>query len=65
MDAFSVFIEDSSPSFGATGLRLSSAVKWNKPFTVSKSLIIRKLGHLDRTLLSQVATGIHSVFPEP
>lgn len=65
MDAYSVFIEQSSPAFLKSGLRLSSAVKWNKPFTIAKSLIIRRLGYLEANLLDQVAGAVRNVFPEP
>src|SRR3972149_203551 len=63
-DPFSIFIDDSSPVFRDTGLRRSSAVKWSKPFTVSKSLLLSKLGILRPSLLNQVHAELIGLFSE-
>lgn len=42
-DPFTVTIPSNSPQFAATKLKQSSAVKWAKPFTTSKRLILRRL----------------------
>lgn len=61
-DAHSVYIDDASPVFSKTGLRCSSAAKWTKPFTISKSLVIRKLGFLDESLFSNVRASLLTLF---
>lgn len=61
-DTYSVYIDSSSPQFAATGLKQSSAVKWGKPFTVSKRLLIRRLGTLESQLLSEVSGSLIGLF---
>lgn len=61
-DPYSVFIDESDPAFSKTGLRCSSAVKWSKPFTIDKSLLIRRLGFLEGQPLSQITHSILGLF---
>lgn len=61
-DPYSIYIDERSSLFSKTGLRYSSAVKWSKPFTMDKSLLIRRLGFLDEQLLMQVAASLLTLF---
>ena len=64
-DPYSIYVRDDSPHFPASGLKFSSAIKWGKPFTISKVLLIRRLGTLDDSIMSQVSAEIRSLFTEP
>jgi len=61
-DPYSVFIDENSSVFQGTGLRRSSSVKWSKPFTLDKSLLIRRLGALDERLAQRVSDAIVTLF---
>lgn len=61
-DPHSVYIDSSSSLFGATGLKQSSAVKWTKPFTICKRLLIRRLGELGHPLMPEVTRNVVSLF---
>ena len=63
-DPHSVYIESTSPLFSATGLKQSSSAKWTKPFTMCKTLLVRRLGHLGSPLMSDVATSILTLFSD-
>ena len=59
-DEFSVYIPD--PDFKAAGLRFPSAIKWNKPATIAKSVVRRRLGALQDNYLSQTTEKLKTVF---
>ncbi len=61
-DPFSVVVANDAPEFASTMLKQSSAVKWAKPFTLSKRLLLRRLGHLDDSLLGEVITKLAQLF---
>ena len=61
-DPYSVYVDASSPIFRATGLRQSSGIKWNKPFTLSKRLLFSKLGILKPLLLAKVQAELVCLF---
>lgn len=61
-DPYSVFIHDDSPCFAKTGLRCASAVKWDKPLAIHKSLLHRRLGRLDEPLFSEVIESLIGLF---
>lgn len=57
------YIDGQSPEFRLTGLsRDPSSVKWTKPFTISRHIIKRRLGHLAPKMFAVVIAHIHSVF---
>ncbi len=57
-DPYSISVESSSPFFPATGLKTSSAIKWNKLMTVSQRLLRRRLGRMHNNLMVQVSKKI-------
>ncbi len=48
--------------FPQTGLRKTSSVKWTKPLTISKKMIMRRLGSLERAPLIEIQARIQSIF---
>jgi len=61
-DQYSVFIDSSSPCFPATGLRIASAVKYTKLITLAKSVIVRRLGVVDATVLLDIQQKVAKMF---
>jgi mRNA-degrading endonuclease toxin of MazEF toxin-antitoxin module len=61
-DPYAIYIDEHTSVFSKTGLRYSSSVKWSKPFTIGKSLLIRRLGVLDEPTLRLVVASILTVF---
>lgn len=59
-DKFAVFIDASH--YSQAGLKCPSAIKWSKPVTVAKSVIRRRLGKIDNSLLSEVRAGLAKLF---
>jgi mRNA interferase MazF len=57
-DPFSISVEPSSPFFAATGLKTSSAIKWNKLMTISQRLLKRRLGKMHEDLMVQISKQI-------
>lgn len=55
-------IDPGKPQFGSTNLARPSSVKWTKPFTISKSRLLRRIGDLDGDALSTIQDSIASVF---
>ena len=60
-DPYSVSVASSSPFFAATGLKTSSAIKWNKLMTISQKLLKRRLGRMHEDLMVQVSKQIVSM----
>jgi len=44
------------------GLKYQSAAKWTKPFVLSKSLVIRRLGKVPDEILAELQALIRTVF---
>jgi mRNA interferase MazF len=61
-DALSVLIQKSSPHFRQSGLKYPSNVKCTKPLTISKRLLLRKLGVLAPGLLDEVRAILAKLF---
>jgi mRNA interferase MazF len=61
-DQFSIIISDTDPDFPATRLKMSSAIKWSKPFTISGTLVQRKLGVVSGPTLTRVQDSICKLF---
>ncbi len=59
---YSFPILDTDKSFAATKLKKSSYVKWTKPYTISGMVVIRRLGCLPNSILSEVQAKIRGVF---
>jgi len=55
-------IRQEDPYFKETGLRRSSQVKWSKPLTISKTVVQRRLGSLDRGLLQEIQSKVRGIF---
>jgi mRNA-degrading endonuclease toxin of MazEF toxin-antitoxin module len=53
-DEFSIYIMKSWQHFPATGLKEESAVKWARPMTLDKALLVSRLGRLHNSLLQTV-----------
>ncbi|MEO1716439.1 MAG: type II toxin-antitoxin system PemK/MazF family toxin [Planctomycetota bacterium] len=47
-----VLVRDSDPAFPSSGLRVTSAIKWSKPMTLSSVVAQRRLGELDRSVFA-------------
>ncbi len=61
-DPYSVYIDESDSTFSKTGLRCSSAVKWGKPFTIDKSLLMRRLGAINSHQFAEVISLLLRLF---
>jgi len=61
-DPYSIFLPTTSPDFRRSGLRYSSAIKWTKPLTISKSVLPRRLGSLSTSFLQQVQAAVKDLF---
>ena len=59
-DPFSIFVD--AHNYPKAGLKYPSAIKWNKPATISKLVIKRKLGILPKDILDDVIEKLVSVF---
>jgi mRNA interferase MazF len=55
-------IHDTDPFFAVSGLKRSSAIKWTKPLTVSRSVVRSRLGSLPAEQLAIVHTKLRSLF---
>ncbi len=64
-DPYAFLVAASAPSFGETGLRQSSSIKWTKPMTVASRVIRRRMGCLGRSPLSEIQSRVQSLFGEP
>ncbi len=60
-DTSCVFIDKKSAHFKASGLKVSSSVKFSKPMTISKHVVARRLGRLHDDILTDVTSGLISV----
>lgn len=56
-----IVIKDSDKSFTKTGLKISSAIRAGKIFTVEKNVIKRKLGYLPDEIMKQVQNKIKEI----
>ncbi len=56
---------DSDPDFPQTGLRISSKVRVTRITTLSKQLIVKRLGSLGRQHLQQLETTLIQAFQLP
>lgn len=61
-DPYSINIDDVKSDFKETGLKTSSAIKWTKPMTISKSVIRRYLGRLSTVLLDNTLAQMQNLF---
>ena len=61
-DPYSFHIDMDRPEFKHTRLKHSSAIKWNKPLTVAKSVVLRKLGNLKPPYLEEVRKKTRALF---
>lgn len=61
-DRYSVHIDSSSPWFEPSGLKYPSWIKWSKPQTISKSLIVRHIGSLPAGGLAEIYQNLVSMF---
>ena len=59
-DAHSFMIDSSSQLFAPSGLRKTSSVKWTKPTTIAKTVIIRRLGRLPKEAVDQITSLLFS-----
>lgn len=59
-DKFCVYVDE--PDFRVAGLRCASSVKWNKPATISKAVIRKRLGRMPAPILQDVCQRLASVF---
>ena len=59
-DRYSVFVDSLEAS--QAGLRCPSAVKWSKPTTIDRRVIIRRLGELPNSILNDVLAKLRSMF---
>lgn len=57
-DPHAIYLDASSPHFRASGLRFPSAIKWSKPMVISKTVITRRLGRLDQSILSAACQNL-------
>ena len=64
-DRFAIVLRDSEPWFAQTGLRLSSAVKWTKPMTLTAVVVQRRLGKLPDDVFAEIARKVQSLFAPP
>ncbi|MCH8806644.1 MAG: type II toxin-antitoxin system PemK/MazF family toxin [Planctomycetes bacterium] len=55
-------IRDSDTGFAETGLKCSSAVKWTKPLTISRRVVLRRLGVMPGERLSEIQTRVRGLF---
>ena len=63
-DPYVVSVTLTDPAFAHSGLRASSCIKWTKPFTVSRRVVSRRLGHLSAQLMSEVHAKLRTLFGE-
>jgi len=61
-DRFAYPILKSYPYFTQTKLKFESAVKWSKPQTVTKDLVIRRLGTVPPEILAEIIAKVKSIF---
>jgi mRNA interferase MazF len=61
-DRLCLRIDQKDREFQDTGLRVASIVKWTKPFTISKRVVLRRLGALRGDRLREVRERIQSLF---
>ncbi len=61
-DPFTFPIDSGAAWFRATGLRLSSSVKWTKPLTISHRVVQRRLGNLASRPLAEVQSKVQGIF---
>ena len=57
---FSIFVGEDN--YSKASLKYPSAIKWNKPATISKLVIKKKLGVLPKEILDDVIEKLVSVF---
>src|SRR5947209_13062968 len=62
---YDVIVPTTHPEFLRTGLRVASAIRVNKLSTLSKSLVIRKIGLLGVQLQGEVETALKNFFEIP
>jgi mRNA interferase MazF len=55
-------IETSDPEFSKTGLKVTSKVRVSKIVTIQRNLITRKLGRLEKNLLSKLDQCLKNTF---
>jgi len=55
-------IDPTHADFGATGLRVRSAIRLHRLMTVSTDIVMRELGVLSATLLEDVAARLRRLF---
>jgi mRNA-degrading endonuclease toxin of MazEF toxin-antitoxin module len=59
-------LDTKAPEFRLTGLNAEpSSIKWTKPFTLPKTLLKRRLGHVSRTTLDVVRDKLKTVISWP
>jgi mRNA interferase MazF len=56
IDSNEFLLDDTSPDFAGTGLKLSSKVRVSRMITVSQQLIQRRLGKLSTEQIQQLST---------
>lgn len=61
-DSFAYVLTRSHSSFGPSGLRHESSVKWTKPMALSKRIVKRRIGALTPQTLDDITTKLASMF---
>lgn len=61
-DQFGYALQDTEGYFPGTKLKVSSTVKWSKPMTIGRSVIIRKLGVIPAEVLEDILQKIRNSF---
>ncbi|MFQ5411856.1 MAG: type II toxin-antitoxin system PemK/MazF family toxin [Phycisphaerae bacterium] len=60
-DRYTYPINVSDPYFRETGLKRTSHVKWTKPLTIAKQIVVRDLGHLPVSPLAEIQRKLVSL----
>ncbi len=58
-DPFSVYV--GGADFAAAGLKMDSAIKWTKPTTLAKKILVRRLGQMPTRLIDETRDKVRKM----